>query len=259
MTPASNAEPRPVGKKIQLMATCLCDAFFDDVAQASVEVLEYLGCEIAFPPGQTCCGQPPFNAGDWNAARKVVRHATDVFAGDTPIIVPSASCSAMNRHGARLAFAQEADLPQVEAMAARTWEIADFIVNGLEISTWPGSLRARVAFHTSCHSRGSDSGAAALRLLQSIDGLEVLPLGEAEQCCGFGGAFSVTFPNISTHMGSLKLKHVMAMNPDLLVSADMGCLFHLGGLLDKEGRTLKTRHLVQILRDALHADATATA
>lgn len=241
----------PQSRRVQLMLTCLCDAFFDDVAKASVEVLEHLGCEVEFPDRQTCCGQPAFNAGDWQASRKVVRHGMDVFAGDLPIVVPSASCAAMYIHGAPLEFESEPDLARVRAQAARTWEIADFIVHGLGVDTWPGHLPLRLAFHTSCHSRGSNSGEAARRLLGSIDGIELLPVGESGQCCGFGGAFSVTFPNISGHMGELKLQHVMQTKPDYLVSGDMGCLFHLGGMLDKKGQTLERRHLVQILRDAL--------
>lgn len=241
----------PASKHVQLMATCLCDAFYDDVARASVEVLEYLGCEVSFPPDQTCCGQPAFNGGDWAASRRVVRHAVKAFAGDQPVVVPSGSCAAMILHGAALEFEKEPDLAEVQSLAARTWEIADYIVNGLDVTQWPGQLHARVAFHRSCHSRGFDSGAAALQLLESVEGLEIVPFGEGEQCCGFGGTFSVTFPNTSEGMGLLKLDHIFADGPDLLASGDMGCLMHLGGLAQRQEYSLKTRHVVQILRDAL--------
>lgn len=235
------------------MATCLCDTFFGDVARATVEVLEYLGCDIDFPEGQTCCGQPAFNAGDWDASRKVVRHVVKVFAGDKPVVVPSGSCAAMGFHGALLAFEKEEDLPEVKKLANRTWELADYIVNGLGIKKWPGKFPYRVAFHRSCHSRGTDSGPAALQLLGAIEGLEVLPFGEAEQCCGFGGAFSVSFPNVSKAMGELKIEHITAVQPDVLVSADMGCLLHLGGIVEKQGVALRRMHIAQVLRDALIA------
>lgn len=241
----------PASKDIQLMATCLCDAFFDDVAQATVEILEHLGCTVEFPADQTCCGQPAFNAGDWDASRKVVRHTIDVFKGNKPVVVPSGSCAAMNFHGALLEFEKEKDLPEVEQLADRTWELADYIVNGLGITEWPGSFPAKIAFHRSCHSRGTPSGQASMTLLNSIDGLEVLPFGEAEQCCGFGGAFSVSFPNVSRAMGELKVNHVIESKPDLLVSGDMGCLLHLGGIIDKESKSLKRMHIAQVLRDAL--------
>lgn len=238
-------------RRVQLMATCICDAFYDDVARATVEVLEYLGCQIDFPEAQTCCGQPAFNGGDWAASRKVVRHTVKTFAGDAPVVVPSGSCAAMMFHGALLEFEQEPDLPAVKAVAARTWELADFIVNALGTKTWPGRYDATVAFHRSCHSRGTPSGDASLALLSSIAGLRVAPFGEGEQCCGFGGTFSVSFPNISTGMGTLKLDHIRAVQPDVVVSGDMSCMMHLGGLAEKEGKPVKTQHLAQVLRDAL--------
>lgn len=242
---------RPSSKQVQLMATCLCDAFYDGVAKATVEVLEHLGCEIEFPEDQTCCGQPAFNAGDWPASRHVVRHACQVFAGDKPIVVPSGSCAAMMFHGAPLEFEKESDLATIEATGHRTWELADYIVNGLGVKQWPGKFPHRVAFHTSCHSRGTLSGEAALSLLRSLGGCEVLPFGEPEQCCGFGGAFSVTFPNISASMGRLKIDHVIKEQPEILVSADMGCLMHLGGLVNREDRPLKIMHLAEVLASTL--------
>lgn len=250
-------ENRTTGKRVQLMLTCLCDAFFADVGQAAVEVLEHLGCEVLFPEGQTCCGQPAFNAGDWKASRKVVRHAVQVFAGTEPVIVPSGSCAAMIFHGASLAFKEESDLPAVTALGQRTWEICDFIVNGLGIQNWPGRFQAKIAFHQSCHSRGTLSGPAARQLLGSIEGIEIVPFDEHEQCCGFGGAFSVSYPNVSRRMGETKVGHIRRVQPDLLVSGDMGCMLHLGGIIDKdatEGKltALPRRHAVQILRDALH-------
>lgn len=242
---------RPAGKRVQMMATCLCDAFYDDVAKATVEVLEYLGCTVEFPDGQTCCGQPAFNGGDWASSRKVVRHTLKVFGGDLPVIVPSGSCAAMMFHGAPLEFEKEADLPEVEAFGKRTWELVDFIVNGLGVKTWPGSYKAKVAFHRSCHSRGTCTGPAALTLLSSIKDIEVVPFGEGEQCCGFGGTFSVSFPNVSKGMGTLKLEHIRAAQPDVVASIDMSCMMHLGGLAQKEGKPIKTLHAAQILRDAL--------
>jgi L-lactate dehydrogenase complex protein LldE len=235
------------------MATCLCDAFFDDVARATVEVLEHLGCEVTFPEDQTCCAQPAFNAGDWPAALRVARHALRVFDGADPVVVPSGSCARMVSHGALLLFEREADRPAAEALAGRTWELADFVVRGLGVTVWPGRLDARLAFHRSCHSRGTGYGDAATTLLRSIDGIELVEFGEGEQCCGFGGTFSVAFPRISRGIGDLKIDAVLAAAPDALVSADASCLMHLGGLAEKQGRSLPTLHLAQVLRDALHA------
>lgn len=250
---------RPTEKRIQFMATCLCDAFYPDVAKASARVLEHAGCEIEFPDDQTCCGQPAFNAGDWPASREVVRHACGVFSGSKPIVAPSGSCAAMMFHGAPLEFEKEADLGEIEAVGGRTWELADYLVNGLGISAWPGRFPHRVAFHTSCHSRGTRSGEAALTLLRSLDGIEVVTFDDAEQCCGFGGAFSVTFPNVSAGMGQLKIEQVAKLEPEFLVSADMGCLMHLGGLISREGRALRGLHLAEVLASALRGGATVQA
>jgi len=247
-----NSERPPLtGKRVQLMATCLCDAFHDDVAAATVQVLEHLGCTVDFPEAQTCCGQPAFNGGDWPASRKVLRHTVQTFAGSDPVIVPSGSCAAMLFHGAELEFEHEADLPAVAALGRRTWELADYIVNGLKISAWPGRYPARVAFHRSCHTRGTLTGESVRTLLKSVAGLELVEFGEGEQCCGFGGTFSVAFPHISSAMGDLKLDFIRASKPDVLASADMSCLMHLGGLAAREGAPIKTVHFVQILRDAL--------
>jgi L-lactate dehydrogenase complex protein LldE len=241
------------GKRVQLMATCLCDAFHDDVAAATVEVLEHLGCDVGFPEAQTCCGQPAFNGGNWDASRKVVRHAARTFSGEDPVIVPSGSCAAMLFHGARLEFEKEPDLGEIEGLGRRTWELCDFIVNGLGVRAWPGRFDAAVALHRSCHTRGTGSSEAAALLLGSIAGLRMVEFGEGEQCCGFGGTFSVSFPNISKAMGDLKLGFVLEAKPDLLVSGDMGCLMHLQGLADKEGIPIKSRHIAQVLRDSLKA------
>lgn len=247
-----NTERAPItGKRVQLMATCLCDAFYDDVAAATVQVLEHLGVEVIFPEGQTCCGQPAFNGGDWAASRKVVRHTVRTFAGDEPVVVPSGSCAAMLFHGAVLEFEKEPDLPEVAALGRRTWELSDFIVNGLGVTRWPGKFEATVAFHRACHTRGTKSGDAALTLLKSIAGVRIVEFGEAEQCCGFGGTFSVSFPNISAGMGSLKLEHVRAAQPDVLVSPDMSCAMHITGMAAKEKKPLKALHVAQVLRDAL--------
>jgi L-lactate dehydrogenase complex protein LldE len=244
---------RPTSKRLKLMATCLCDAFYDQVAKATVEVLEHVGCEIDFPEDQTCCGQPAFNAGDWPASRQVVRHTCKVFAGEEPIVTPSGSCAAMLFHGAALAFEKEADRAAIETTGHRTWELADYLVNGLGIKSWPGRFPHRIAFHVSCHSRGTNSGEAALALLSSIEGVELVPFGEAEQCCGFGGAFSVTFPHVSASIGQVKLEQATKHQPDFLVSSDMGCLMHLGGLISKEGRTLRWMHLAEVMAAALRA------
>ncbi len=243
-------------RHVKLMATCLCDLFYADAAVATVEVLEHLGCTVEVPEDQTCCGQPAFNAGDWAASRRVARHTARVFAGDDPIVIPSGSCARMVSHGTAMLFERETDVPA--PLAARSWELCDFIVNGLSVTRWPGHLDLSLAWHRSCHSRGTAYGQAALTLLRSIAGLELVEFGEPEQCCGFGGTFAVSFPGISRAMGTLKLDAVAAAKPDALGSGDMGCLMHLDGLARKQGQPVRTYHVAQILRDALRGGASGS-
>lgn len=235
------------------MMTCLCDAFYAGVAEATVRVLEAAGCQVHVPEDQTCCGQPAFNGGDFESSRRVAQHTAKVFGGELPVIVPSGSCAAMHLHGNGLQFESEPDEAQagVRSLAGRTWEVCDFLLHGLGKTTWPGRLDKRIAIHDSCHTRGSGTGVAMRTLLGSIAGVELVEIGQAEQCCGFGGTFSVTFPHISTGMGTVKLDEVLAKEPDMLVSGDMSCLMHLNGLAENQGRAVPHRHAVELLAEVL--------
>jgi len=213
---------------------------------------------VVFPEAQTCCGQPAFNGGDWDSARRVGRHVLDVFAEPLPVVVPSASCAAMVKHGFALAFEGRPEMARVKELAARTWELAEFLVEGLGVQSWGGSYPHMLAFHRSCHSRGSSAGESAQLLLRSIAGARLVEQDEPEQCCGFGGTFSVSFPQISAAMGQAKLAAVERVAPEELVGGDMSCLMHLGGLAEKQGGALRCRHLAQILRDARAAAVPTT-
>jgi L-lactate dehydrogenase complex protein LldE len=238
------------------MLTCLCDAFYGEVGIATVRVLEHAGCLVQFPEGQTCCGQPPFNAGDWEPARQVARRWKEIFGGsDSPIVTPSSSCAAMVREGYHLLFPNEA-APQVT-------ELSEFLVHHLNIEKWPlsygpGSLSIRrVAYHRACHGRGLGLTDEQERILASIPGIELAPVAQAEQCCGFGGAFAVGHPTVSAAIGLEKLRNVAATGAKLLVSGDMGCLMHLRGLIEKHGLEIETRHFAEVLADAIPAEVPA--
>jgi L-lactate dehydrogenase complex protein LldE len=246
-----NTHLRPCGKRLQLMATCLCDSFYPDAAKAAVEVLEHFGCAVDFPEGQTCCGQPAFNAGDWDATRKVMRHSRKVFGGADPVVLPSGSCAMMLRHGSDLAFEEQDDSAEQSVWANRAWELCDYLVNGLGVTAIGGRYPAKVSLHRSCHTRGTQSYESAVQLLSSIDGLELTEVGEIEQCCGFGGTFSVSFPNISKAMGELKIEHLTAAKPDVIAALDMACMLHFGGMMDKAGTDIPRLHVAQIFSAAL--------
>ena len=233
------------------MATCLCDAVYDQVAAASYQVLEHLGCEIEFPEGQTCCGQPAHNAGDWKNARKVVCHTIDQFSGKEPVVIPSGSCAAMTRHGNLLCLEKDKRIDDARDLADRSWELCEFIVQSLKVGSWPGRFEKRVALHRSCHTRGTKAYESAVQLLSSIEGLELLEVGEIDQCCGFGGTFSVSFPNVSKKMGQLKIENLLDKKPDVVASLDMACVMHFGGMMDKQGISTSRMHVSEILLEAL--------
>lgn len=230
--------------KVQLMLTCLCDAIYGEVGIATVRVLEHLGCEVVFPKEQTCCGQPPFNAGDWNAARPVAERTVSLFGLEVPVVTPSASCAAMVRHG----YSQLLDGVEVP----KTYELCEYIVKVCGREKWEGSVVPRkVGLHRACHGRALGLTDEQERLLSSISGVELVEIGSPEQCCGFGGAFSVTHGKTSEGIGLEKLQVMKSAGVEQIVSGDMGCLAHLDGLISRHHIEMKTAHIAEVLSEAL--------
>lgn len=232
--------------RVKLLLTCLCDVFFGEVGIAAAKVLAHAGCEVEFPEAQTCCGQPPFNAGAWEHAKPIATRCADLFGGEAPVVVPSSSCAAMLREG----------YPMLGVASPPTFELAEFLIRELGVDRWPlrGSIcfrKRKVAFHRACHGRTLGLGDVQERLLSLVPGIEIVPIQEADQCCGFGGAFSATHPHVSAEIGTAKLWRVLEAGVDTLVSGDMGCLMHLDGLARKQGAPLVTLHYAQLLAEAI--------
>lgn len=235
------------------MATCLCDAIFADAAECAIDILKRHCQKVEFPADQTCCGQPAFNSGDFASARKVVMSTIRAFSGnDWPIVVPSASCAAMLFHSAKIAFrdSPQSERDMVDSFALRIWEFCDYLVNALEVDGIGGKYKARIAVHNSCHSRGTGTPEALKSLLCSIDGIKLLDFEGSEDCCGFGGTFSVVFPQISSELGVQKVRNILAANPDRIVAADTSCLLHQRGIAQKLGLDYPAAHAAQIFRAA---------
>ncbi len=229
--------------KVRLMLTCLCDAFYGEVGIATVKVLEHVGCQVHFDARQTCCGQPPFNAGDWKAAKQVAERCRSLFEGNDPVVTPSASCAAMVREGFKM-LGVEPEVP--------VFELCQFLRNVAHVERWQAlPNQRRVAFHRSCHGRMLGLGSTQEDLLRLVGNLEILPLNETEQCCGFGGAFSVTHGNTSKGIGQQKLSQIVASGATEVVGGDMGCLMHLQGLAERLGVPLQFSHVASVLGDAL--------
>lgn len=243
------------GARLHLMLTCLCDAFYPEVGIAAVECLEAAGYRVAFDERQTCCGQPAFNTGDRAAALRVARHTLDVFRSAETVIVPSGSCAAMIRWGYSQLFEGQRDFEAAMGLARRTYEFMEFLVKVAGMVPWPGAYGRPVGFHRSCHSRELSLGDGPERLLGSIRGIDLRPIPQPEQCCGFGGTFSVTFPWVSREMGHAKLDAFRQCGAGEIVSGDMGCLMHLRGLAARgapgSDSVPRMRHVAELLRDSL--------
>ncbi len=239
--------------KVQLFVTCLVDSFYPDVGEAVVAVLERHGCTVEFPFDQTCCGQPAFNVGFQDQAREMAAHTVTVLdATEGPIVVPSGSCADMMINHAVELF-DEGD-PRCEAaarVADRVREFSSFLVDELGVADAGASCSGRTAtYHPSCHGfRNLGIRAQAETLLDNVEGLELVDLPDAENCCGFGGLFSVEMPEVSAAMMNTKLTNVEASGADLLVGIDVSCLMHLSGGLRRRKSPIEVRHLALVLNE----------
>lgn len=235
---------------IQLFITCLVDTFFPETGEALVNVLHRCGVSVEFPPGQTCCGQPPFNAGLRADARPMAQHTIEVFEhqpGD--IIIPSGSCATMVRHSYLELFEGDKDwYPRAKALAARTYEFTEYLVDILGITDVGARWEGKLAYHASCHLNrhlGVDRQPRAL--LAAVKGAEIVELPASDDCCGFGGVFSVEHPELSAEMMKRKIANLEASGSPTLVLADTGCRMHIAGGLHRQGKSQKVLHIAEIL------------
>ena len=230
------------------MITCLGDALYPRVGVAAVQVLRDLGVAVDFPAGQTCCGQPAYNSGFRDSARSTARAFLRAFAGSENVVSISGSCAAMVRDGFPDLFAGEAEEADAKALAARTYEFSEFLVDVLGVEELPVARRGTATLHHSCHARRLLGVVEQPeRLLGMIAGLEYVPLPGAEQCCGFGGTFAVKMPHISTAMVDEKVDHILATGAELVVGLDASCLMNIEGRLRRRGSRLEVRHLAEVL------------
>lgn len=242
--------------RIALFVTCLGDVLFPDVGKASVAVLERLGHEVVFPPAQTCCGQMHTNTGYQRDAVDLVRHHVEVFEqaisdGVEAIVAPSGSCVGSVRHQhAMLArrAGDEALATRAQAVADRTYELSELLVDVLGVTDVGASFPHRVTYHPTCHSlRMLGVGDKPLALLRSVRGIDLVELPAADQCCGFGGTFSVKNADTSTAMLADKMSAVLATDAEIVTAGDSSCLMHIGGGLSRLRTGVRPMHLAEIL------------
>jgi L-lactate dehydrogenase complex protein LldE len=239
-----------------LFVTCLLDALFPDVAQAVVDVLEAQGVKVRVPAGQTCCGQPAFNAGYWDEAREMARHTIDVFGdGDDPVVIPSGSCGHAVEHYYPELLRDDPEYgPRAEALAGRIVEFTQFMVDVLGAVDIGARWEGNVVYHPSCHLlRGMHIDGQPHALLEHVEGLNVLDQADPQTCCGFGGVFAVKMGDISGAMMHSRLDAFEGTGADLVVGCDISCLMHIEGGLRKRGSAMRTKHLALLLAEGIRS------
>lgn len=237
-------------KIAQLFVTCLVDSFYPDVGMATVNLLEQQGFTVQFPEQQTCCGQPVFNAGHWDEARQMARHTLDLLAQtEGPIVIPSGSCTDMMIHHYHELFHDDPVYQdKLAAIADRTFELTQFLVDVLKLTDVGAHCNGCATYHPSCHGlRNLDLREQARTLLTNVEGLQIVELPEAEECCGFGGLFAVKMSDISGVMLNRKLNHVESTDADVLIGGDVSCLMHMAGGLQKRGSNIQVKHIAEVL------------
>ncbi len=239
---------------VGLFIPCYIDQFYPKAGIATYQLLERLGCTVVYPQDQTCCGQPLANSGMEKEARPIYEHFVETFAKFDYTVCPSGSCVYhVNHHYDTLE-----DSKAVVSVRERTFELADFLVNVLGTKALSASFPARVGIHNSCHGlRGLRLGASSERvgadfsyyryLLNMVEGVELVQLDRVDECCGFGGTFSVNQPELSTKMGKDRIADHLRHGAEVITSGDMSCLMHMEGLIRRDGLPLRVMHVAEIL------------
>lgn len=239
------------GPRVALFATCLNDVMFPETPKAVVRLLERLGCTVEFPMAQTCCGQMFTNTGYYDKAVPDVRSYVAAFTGYDYIVGPSGSCIGAVRHQHQMLAEHAADRElsaQVSEVVPRTYELSEFLVDVLQLRDVGAYFPHRVTYHPTCHSvRVAKVGERPLQLLRAVRGIELVELPDADQCCGFGGTFSVKNPDVSVAMASDKARNVVATGAEYLVAGDNACLMNIGGILHRQNAGVRPIHLAEIL------------
>jgi L-lactate dehydrogenase complex protein LldE len=249
----SGRERQPV--QVALFVTCLVDLFRPSVGFAAVKLLEEAGCTVAVPASQTCCGQPAYNSGDRKATREIAEQVIAAFEHYPYIVVPSGSCAGMlSKHYPQL-FDPETEPSwhaRATAFAARVFELTSFLSDVLRVDFSGRAYPRRVTYHDSCSSfREMGVAAQPRKLLQSLDGIAFVEMSDREVCCGFGGMFSVKYPDISNAMVTQKADRIAETRAEVLTGGDLGCLMNIAGKLAREGTEIEVRHVAEILAGEL--------
>ncbi len=235
--------------KVSLFITCLVDILFPQVGVSMVKVLKRLGVEVDFPEEQTCCGQPAFNSGFRQDAKVLAKRFISIFSQDGFIVSPSGSCTSMVRVFYKELFHDDQKmLDVVNILSSRTYEFSEFLVNVLKVDDVGATYNGRVTYHDSCHAlRELRVQNEPRKLIKSVKGVDFVEMKFPDTCCGFGGTFSVKFPDVSVSILDEKIESIIESGADTVVSTDMGCLMQIGGAINRKKLPVKTIHIAELL------------
>lgn len=235
--------------RVGLFVTCIVDLFRPNVGFAAVKLLEDAGCRVAVPPRQVCCGQPAYNNGDDDGARRIAKQVIAAFSGFDYVVGPSGSCMATIRKDYPEMFKDDAEWrDRAVDLAARSFELMSFLIDIMGAYPAPVCFPGRAVYHDSCSGlRKLGIKDQPRRLLSQVEGLTLAELQDCETCCGFGGTFCVKYPEISTHMVSDKVANVEAAEADTLLGGDLGCLLNIAGRLKRLGKQTRVFHAAEVL------------
>ena len=234
--------------KVALFATCLVDVFQTNVGKATVQLLESLGCEVTFPIGQVCFGQPAYKCGYGKDAKEPMRHMIDTFLHEECIVTPSGSCATMFKEYPHIFADDPIYAKKAQLVADKTHELTEFLVNVLGVTDVGASFPHRVTYHSSCHmTRLLGVKDEPRILLQHVKGLELVELPNAHNCCGFGGTFSVKMGDISEQMVDEKVDCALQTDADYLIASDGGCMMNINGRMHRRGEKMTTMHIAEVL------------
>lgn len=239
--------------RVLLFGTCLVDTFFPGVGEATVRLLRRFGATPVFPKGQTCCGQPAFNAGYEEEARTAAAHFLSVFDGDEPIVTPSGSCAAMVRHHYPGLFRDDPRmLAKAERAGARMYELSQFLVRVSKAHEAGLHGKGKITYHASCHlTRSLGVREEPLALLSSLKGATFVPMPDAARCCGFGGTFMAKLPEISCALAEEKAASIEATGADTVTGCDAGCLMNVADAMRRRRTAVRVAHLAELLAEGL--------
>ncbi|MFW2371927.1 MAG: (Fe-S)-binding protein [Gammaproteobacteria bacterium] len=235
--------------RVALFVTCLIDLIRPRAGFAAVRLLQLAGCEVVVPEQQTCCGQPAYNNGDADNARAIACQVIDYLEGFSHVVIPSGSCAGMIVHHYPRLFDQEPAWQQrAEQLAGRCYELTQFLVDVVGMTNFNAYYSGKVTYHDSCSARREMHVYEQPRLLlDKVTGLTRVEPEDSEQCCGFGGTFSVKFAEISTAIVDAKVKHIGQTGADTLVAGDLGCLLNIAGRLSRQHKPIKAFHIAELL------------